>query len=73
MGRRPQPDDLRAKLHLANVAIAGQVIQGDVVVISHGTREMPIYGDLFRGIRREEIFVKQRVGLLTGYIESLQK
>jgi hypothetical protein len=50
-----------------------QVIQGDVVVISHGSREMPIYGDMFRDIKRDETFVKQRIGLLTGYIESLQK
>jgi mono/diheme cytochrome c family protein len=50
-----------------------QVIQGDVVVISHGTREMPIYGDMFRDIRRDEAFVKQRVSLLTGYIASVQQ
>ena len=50
-----------------------QVIQGDVVIISHGTREMPVYGDMFRDIRRDETFVKQRVGILTGYIESLQQ
>jgi mono/diheme cytochrome c family protein len=50
-----------------------QVIQGDVVIISHGTREMPIYGDMFRDIRRDETFVKQRVGILTGYIASLQQ
>jgi mono/diheme cytochrome c family protein len=50
-----------------------QVIQGDVVVISHGTREMPIYGDMFRDIRRDETFVKQRVSLLTGYVESIQR
>jgi mono/diheme cytochrome c family protein len=50
-----------------------QVIQGDVVVVSHGTREMPIYGDIFRDIRRDETFVKQRVSLLTGYVESIQR
>ena len=50
-----------------------QTIQGDVVVISHGSREMPIYGDMFRDIKRDETFVKQRVALLTGYIDSLQK
>ena len=49
-----------------------QVIQGDVVVVSHGSREMPIYGDMFRDIKRDEMFVKQRISLLTGYIESLQ-
>jgi mono/diheme cytochrome c family protein len=50
-----------------------QVIQGDVVVVSHGSREMPIYGDMFRDIRRDEAFVKLRVGVLTAYIESIQQ
>jgi mono/diheme cytochrome c family protein len=50
-----------------------QVIAGDVPVVAHGSREMPVYGDMFRDIRRDESFVKQRVGILTGYIESIQK
>ena len=49
-----------------------RAIDGDEILISHGTRDMPIYGDLFRAIRRDEAFVKQRVALLTGYIESIQ-
>jgi mono/diheme cytochrome c family protein len=49
-----------------------RAIDGDEILISHGTRDMPIYGDLFRAIRRDEVFVKQRVALLTGYIESIQ-
>ena len=50
-----------------------QVIQGDEVVLSHGTREMPIYGDMFRDIRNDEAFVKLRVGVLTSFIQSLQQ
>jgi len=50
-----------------------QTISGDIVFSSHGSREMPIYGDMFRDIKRDETFVKQRVGLLSGYIESLQR
>jgi mono/diheme cytochrome c family protein len=49
-----------------------RAIDGDEILVSHGTRAMPIYGDLFREIRRDEAFVKQRVALLTGYIESIQ-
>ena len=50
-----------------------QAIQGDGPIIAHGSREMPVYGDMFRDVKRDETFVKQRVGLLTGYIESLQQ
>jgi len=50
-----------------------QVIRGDEVIFSHGTREMPIYGDMFRDIRQDEAFVKLRVGVLTSYIQSLQQ
>lgn len=49
-----------------------RAIDGDEILISHGTRDMPIYGDLFRDVRRDEAFVKQRVALITGYIESIQ-
>jgi mono/diheme cytochrome c family protein len=49
-----------------------QEIQADDI-IAHGSREMPVYGDMFRDIKRDETFVKQRIGLLAGYIESLQQ
>ncbi len=50
-----------------------QTISGDILIPSHGSRDMPIYGDMFRDVKRDESFVKQRVGLLTGFVESLQK
>jgi mono/diheme cytochrome c family protein len=41
--------------------------------VAHGKREMPVYFDLFESIRRDPAFVTQRIGLLTGYIQSLQQ
>jgi hypothetical protein len=34
---------------------------------------MPAYYELFEGIRRDTAFVTQRIDLLTGYIQSLQR
>ncbi|HVW07788.1 MAG TPA: cytochrome c [Bryobacteraceae bacterium] len=48
-------------------------ITGDEIIYAHGTRQMPIYGELFRGIRDEDTFVTLRVSLLTSYLASLQK
>jgi mono/diheme cytochrome c family protein len=41
--------------------------------VAHGTREMPVYYELFESIRRDTPFVVQRIDLLTGYIKSLQQ
>ncbi|HVY94700.1 MAG TPA: cytochrome c [Bryobacteraceae bacterium] len=48
-------------------------ITGDEIIYAHGTRQMPIYGELFRGIRDEDTFVTLRVSLLSSYLASLQK
>lgn len=51
-----------------------QAIDGEEGIPAvHGTREMPVYYELFEGIRRDTAFVAQRIGLLTSYIESLQQ
>ena len=51
-----------------------QAIDGEEGIPAvHGTREMPVYYELFEGIRRDTAFVAQRIGLLTGYIQSLQQ
>jgi mono/diheme cytochrome c family protein len=46
---------------------------GEGLPVAHGTREMPVYYDLFESIRRDSAFVAQRIDLLTGYIKSLQQ
>lgn len=48
-------------------------IRGDAAIPAHGTKDMPIWGNLFwkmSGGHQSE--VQQRVANLTGYIESLQ-
>ncbi|SRR5579883_1225936 len=48
-------------------------IQGDSVITAHGTKDMPIWGDVFRELKRDEAVVKLRVHNLTQYIASLQE
>jgi len=49
------------------------VIRGEADLAAHGSREMPVWGHLFRSISGgHEGEVQQRVANLTGYIESLQ-
>jgi mono/diheme cytochrome c family protein len=49
------------------------IIQGDNVLAAHGSREMPMWGDVFRGVQRDEAMVKLRVHNLTQYVASLQQ
>jgi len=49
------------------------VIRGETENPAHGSREMPMWGTLFRGMSQgHEGEVQQRVANLTHYIESLQ-
>lgn len=48
-------------------------IRGDSDITAHGTKEMPVWGSLFRDMSQgHEGEVQQRVNNLTKYIESLQ-
>ena len=50
------------------------VIRGESVMAAHGSKEMPIWGHLFRSMSGgHESEVQQRVTNLNQYIESLQK
>jgi len=49
------------------------IILGDAEITAHGSQEMPMWGDAFRSLRRDESVVKLRVHNLTEYIESLQE
>jgi hypothetical protein len=52
------------------------VIQGEVgqmEIAAHGTREMPVWGAVFRAIRPDKGVARLDVYALTKYIESLQK
>jgi mono/diheme cytochrome c family protein len=50
------------------------IIRGDKVLAAHGSKDMPIWGPLFRTISGgHESELQQRVSNLNQYIESLQK
>jgi mono/diheme cytochrome c family protein len=49
-------------------------IRGDANVVAHGTKDMPVWGKLFRDLSQgHEGEVQQRINNLTKYIESLQE
>ena len=48
-------------------------IRGDDAISAHGSKEMPVWGALFRATSQgHESEVQQRVANLTKYVESLQ-
>lgn len=50
----------------------GNVIRGNDIMASHGSRDMPIWGSVFRTMG-DSATVKLRVENLTAYLESLQR
>lgn len=48
-----------------------RVIKGDDVVGAHGSRDMPIWGELFKSLRSKED-TELRVNALMKYIEQIQ-
>jgi mono/diheme cytochrome c family protein len=49
------------------------VIQGEVGVIAHGSKDMPVWGEVFRDMRRGDADTKLRLRNLTKYIETIQR
>lgn len=54
-------------------AMVSSVIRGDQVLLAHGSREMPIWGEAFRNVNRDQALAKIKVRNLTLYIESIQQ
>ena len=48
-----------------------RVIKGDDAVGAHGSRDMPVWGELFRSLRSKEDG-DLRVNALLKYVESIQ-
>jgi mono/diheme cytochrome c family protein len=49
------------------------ILRGDADLPAHGSKEMPVWGPLFRSVSSgHETEVQQRITNLTKYIESLQ-
>lgn len=72
---KKQPADLTQLSRKNNgkfpVYRVANVIQGVDVSASHGSREMPVWGNVFRTLDADT--VKLRIDNLTSYIESLQR
>jgi mono/diheme cytochrome c family protein len=49
------------------------IIVGDTLINAHGTKEMPMWGDVFRSISPNEQFTEMRVTNLVIYIQSIQR
>jgi mono/diheme cytochrome c family protein len=49
------------------------VIRGDTALSAHGSSDMPVWGRVFRSMTRSDSMTHHRLGVLTRYIESLQR
>lgn len=50
-----------------------QVIKGDAMTPSHGSKDMPVWGPVFRALSKgDQATVQLRITNLTSYVESLQ-
>jgi mono/diheme cytochrome c family protein len=48
-------------------------IRGDSGMMSHGSREMPVWGDVFKDLRGGAMMGELRVKNLTDFIQTLQQ
>ena len=49
-----------------------QVIEGRTELPAHGSREMPIWGEVFRALESDSVMRNLRMKNLIDYLESLQ-
>ena len=50
------------------------VLRGDAELAAHGSKDMPVWGPLFRNLSQgHDAEVQQRIANINSYIESLQK
>lgn len=50
-----------------------QSITGDQSIVAHGSKDMPVWGELFRQTGQNDSEVRLRIANLTRYIEAMQK
>lgn len=49
-----------------------QTIENERDILAHGAHNMPVWGDIFRNVKRDEVYVRLRVHNLVQYLESIQ-
>jgi mono/diheme cytochrome c family protein len=50
-----------------------RIISGEDVVIAHGNRDMPTWGDMFKSVSADSTFADLRVRALVDYLQKIQK
>ena len=54
-------------------AHVSHTIQGDVAMAAHGSKDMPVWGPVFRSLSKgDQALVQLRISNLTKYIEAMQ-
>ncbi len=54
-------------------AMVNNAIVGAEIAASHGSRDMPVWGDIFKSLAGGQMIAEMRVKNLTSYVESLQQ
>jgi mono/diheme cytochrome c family protein len=74
---KKQPSDLTLESKKNGGKFPGakirSVIRGDDFIVNHGSQSMPIWGDAFRAVNRDEAMVTLKIQNLALYIESIQQ
>ena len=50
-----------------------RIIAGDEIFVSHGSREMPVWGPIFHQVEEDRDLGEVRLQNLTKYLESIQR
>ena len=50
-----------------------KIIAGDEIFMSHGSREMPVWGPIFHQVEEDQDLGEVRLQNLTKYLESIQR
>ena len=72
------PTDLTQLAKKSNGAFPRDHVRGYIEgkgardIAAHGSREMPIWGDVFRGMANDQGAITYRLTTLTSYLETLQ-
>ena len=74
---RTPPPDLTAFARLNGGVFPRERVREAIaeggVTPTHGTKEMPVWGWIFRGLDASDTLVDVRIGNLVNYIESIQE
>jgi mono/diheme cytochrome c family protein len=76
--RMPPPDLTDITLQNGGMFPASRIASivsggSDAIEPAHGSREMPVWGPIFRGLDRNDARTRVRIANIVAYIESIQR